>query len=232
MEALSDEMRAKSKLHGVDIASGYEDMRFSAAMARDMEHAGVGFDVAAHAAWVARKPEPVTAIEAHLASSIPCSPLPASLPASSSTLCSGSVSPPTLRASSGRRCSRGQRRRRRGASHSAVRRSPRSSSLIGCSQPSGNWSRHSTHEPNIPAVSPPSATAFAKHVVNGRLYGQLHPGGAVTGRYTSSDPNLQNIPTDPEFRGFFRAPEGRLLVDVDYSQLELRVFAAMSVTPR
>ena len=69
---------------------------------------------------------------------------------------------------------------------------------------------------------------FAKHVVNGRLYGQLHPGGAVTGRYTSSDPNLQNIPTDPEFRGFFRAPEGRLLVDVDYSQLELRVFAAMS----
>jgi DNA polymerase-1 len=50
----------------------------------------------------------------------------------------------------------------------------------------------------------------------------------VTGRYTSSDPNLQNIPTDPEFRGFFRAPEGRLLVDVDYSQLELRVLAARS----
>ena len=29
----------------------------------------------------------------------------------------------------------------------------------------------------------------------------------------------RNIPTDPEFRGFFRAPEGRLLVDVDYGQL-------------
>ena len=69
---------------------------------------------------------------------------------------------------------------------------------------------------------------FASHVVDGRLYGQLHAGGAVTGRYTSTDPNLQNIPTDPEFRGFFRAPEGRLLVDVDYSQLELRVFAALS----
>jgi DNA polymerase-1 len=39
---------------------------------------------------------------------------------------------------------------------------------------------------------------------------------------------LQNIPTDPEFRGFFRAPAGRVLVDVDYSQLELRVFAALS----
>jgi DNA polymerase-1 len=56
----------------------------------------------------------------------------------------------------------------------------------------------------------------------------LHAGGAVTGRYTSTDPNLQNIPTDPEFRGFFRAPAGRVLVDVDYSQLELRVFAAMA----
>ena len=30
-----------------------------------------------------------------------------------------------------------------------------------------------------------------------------------TGRYTSTDPNLQNIPTDSEFRGFFRAPDGR-----------------------
>ena len=71
-------------------------------------------------------------------------------------------------------------------------------------------------------------TAFSSHVVDGRLHGQLHAGGAVTGRYTSTDPNLQNIPTDPEFRGFFRAPEGRVLVDADYSQLELRVFAARS----
>jgi DNA polymerase-1 len=39
---------------------------------------------------------------------------------------------------------------------------------------------------------------------------------------------LQNIPTESEFRDFFRAPEGRALVDVDYSQLELRVFAAVS----
>ena len=69
---------------------------------------------------------------------------------------------------------------------------------------------------------------FSNHVVDGRLHGQLHAGGAVTGRYTSTDPNLQNIPTDPEFRGFFRAPAGRVLIDVDYSQLELRVFAALS----
>jgi DNA polymerase-1 len=69
---------------------------------------------------------------------------------------------------------------------------------------------------------------FSSRVVDGRLHGQLHAGGAVTGRYTSTDPNLQNIPTDPEFRGFFCASEGRVLVDVDYSQLELRVFAALS----
>jgi DNA polymerase-1 len=69
---------------------------------------------------------------------------------------------------------------------------------------------------------------FSRHVANGRLHGQLHAGGAVTGRYTSTDPNLQNIPTESEFRDFFRAPDGRALVDVDYSQLELRVFAASS----
>jgi DNA polymerase-1 len=71
-------------------------------------------------------------------------------------------------------------------------------------------------------------TSFSDHVIDGRLYGQLHAGGAVTGRYTSTNPNQQNIMTDPEFRGFFRAPKGRALVDVDYSQLELRVFAALS----
>ena len=70
--------------------------------------------------------------------------------------------------------------------------------------------------------------AFSSHVVAGRLHGQLHAGGTVTGRYTSTDPNLQNIPTESEFRGFFCAPEGRTFVDVDYSQLELRVFAACS----
>ena len=59
-------MRTKSELHGVDIASGYEDIRFSAAMARDMEHAGVGFDADAHAAWVTRKAEVMAAIDAHL----------------------------------------------------------------------------------------------------------------------------------------------------------------------
>src|SRR6476620_11474950 len=66
-EALRVELQRKRSQHGVDIVAGYEDMRFSAAMARRMESAGIGFDVAAHQAWIARKQEPVTAIEAHLA---------------------------------------------------------------------------------------------------------------------------------------------------------------------
>ena len=47
-EALWSELQVKSRQFGVDIASGYEDLRFSAAMARDMEQVGVGFDMAAH----------------------------------------------------------------------------------------------------------------------------------------------------------------------------------------
>jgi ribonuclease D len=70
-EALRAELHRKSKQHGVDIVAGYEDMRFSAVMAHSMERAGIGFDVAAHQAWIARKQETVTAIEAHLAACDP-----------------------------------------------------------------------------------------------------------------------------------------------------------------
>jgi ribonuclease D len=66
-EALRAELHCKSKQYGVDIVAGYEDMRFSAAMAYRMERVGIGFDVAAHQAWIARKQEPVAALEAHLA---------------------------------------------------------------------------------------------------------------------------------------------------------------------
>ena len=70
-EALRAELHRKSKQHGVDIVAGYEDMRFSAAMAHRMERAGIGFDVAAHQAWIARKQEPVAALEAYLAACDP-----------------------------------------------------------------------------------------------------------------------------------------------------------------
>ena len=52
--------------------------------------------------------------------------------------------------------------------------------------------------------------------------------GTGTGRWSSSGPNLQNIPRDPAFRNAFRAPEGRLIVEADFSAMELRIAAALA----
>jgi DNA polymerase I-like protein with 3'-5' exonuclease and polymerase domains len=227
-EALRAELHRKSKQHGVDIVAGYEDMRVSAAMAHSMERAGIGFDVAAHQAWITRKQEPVTAIEAHLAT------------------CDPALSPACI--ASGVQLDRLFRQRIE--SYAVKDRRP---ALLGWPK-TEKTRRLSFGREDLAAVlvadrlQPAErrlvealytraehvrglatfGTAFSSHVIDGRLHGQLHAGGAVTGRYTSTDPNLQNIPTDSEFRGFFRAPDGRVLVDVDYSQLELRVFAALS----
>jgi len=65
-----------------------------------------------------------------------------------------------------------------------------------------------------------------------RLHTTFHQAVAATGRLSSSDPNLQNIPVRTELgaqiRECFTAPPGRLLVVADYSQIELRLMAYLS----
>ena len=66
----------------------------------------------------------------------------------------------------------------------------------------------------------------------GRVHTSYHQAVAVTGRLSSSDPNLQNIPIrTPEgrrIRQAFIAPPGHLLLAADYSQIELRIMAHLS----
>ncbi len=79
------------------------------------------------------------------------------------------------------------------------------------------------------------ALAEAINPATGRVHSSFNQTVAVTGRLASSDPNLQNIPirTDVgrEIRRAFIAPEGRVLVSADYSQIELRLLAHLSRDP-
>lgn len=69
----------------------------------------------------------------------------------------------------------------------------------------------------------------------GRIHTSFMMAGTNTGRLSSTDPNLQNIPIKtPEGRAIrtaFIAPPGHKLVSVDYSQIELRLVAAMADIP-
>ncbi len=71
--------------------------------------------------------------------------------------------------------------------------------------------------------------------VDGRIHTTFHPAGATTGRLSSTDPNLQNIPIRTDLsrriRAAFVAPPGRRLLSADYSQIELRILAHYSDDP-
>ena len=66
----------------------------------------------------------------------------------------------------------------------------------------------------------------------GRIHSYFHQTVTATGRISSAEPNLQNIPTRFELgrqlRKVFKPKEGCVFVDADYSQIELRVFAHIS----
>lgn len=80
-------------------------------------------------------------------------------------------------------------------------------------------------------------STYADGLVNfisrdGRIHGTFNQTITATGRISSTDPNLQNIPIRTELgrllRKVFIPKEGCVLIDADYSQIELRVLAAMS----
>ncbi|APZ52775.1 DNA polymerase I [Salipiger abyssi] len=76
--------------------------------------------------------------------------------------------------------------------------------------------------------------ALQEHInkETGRVHTSYVIAGANTGRLASTDPNLQNIPVRSEegrrIREAFVAPEGKTLVSLDYSQIELRILAHMA----
>ncbi len=77
--------------------------------------------------------------------------------------------------------------------------------------------------------------AFQKHNVRGYLHGSLKLGGTQSGRLSSSDPNLQNLPSGSMYgkaiKSCFKAPDGWLWAGADFASLEDRINAILTKDP-
>jgi DNA polymerase-1 len=79
-----------------------------------------------------------------------------------------------------------------------------------------------------------SMTSFGENILEfiepktGRIHADFRQIGAPTGRFSCSNPNLQQIPHEEAYRRCFRAADGKKLVIADYSQIELRILADFS----
>ena len=66
---------------------------------------------------------------------------------------------------------------------------------------------------------------------DGRIHPNFNITNVVTGRTSCSDPNLQQVPRNKDLRSLFTAPPGRVFIEADYSQIELRVAAHYAQDP-
>lgn len=75
------------------------------------------------------------------------------------------------------------------------------------------------------------ALPLSVNPITGRIHCTFNQSITATGRLSSQDPNLQNIPLDSAIRGCFKPKEGFSFLGADYSQIELRLLAHFSKDP-
>jgi DNA polymerase-1 len=86
-----------------------------------------------------------------------------------------------------------------------------------------------SHEKTLSAFGEQLLALINPHT--GRLHPDFNQYGADTGRFSCTNPNVQQIPATSDFRACFVASEGCKLVTCDYSQAELRILAELSGDP-
>jgi DNA polymerase-1 len=70
-----------------------------------------------------------------------------------------------------------------------------------------------------------------ERIINGRIHASWLLHGTVSGRASSRNPNLHNIPRTSPIKNAFVASEGNVFIHIDYNQVEFRVMAVMSEDP-